>query len=96
MNKEQAENVRSRRLLRPVAVCKSTQLFDMPTTGSQALVSGFRGIILDWIADYTIGEFYLSSSVLYFCEEQDAMAYKLCDARAKADSWVALKKDFVT
>lgn len=96
MNTEQAKNVRERRLLAPVPVCKSVQLFDMPATGSMAIRSGFRGIILDWIADYTIGEFYLSSSVLYFCEAQDAMAYKLCDARAKADAWTALKKETAT
>ena len=89
MNKEQAENVRGRRLLSPVPVSKSAQLFALPV---KFATDGFRGLMLDWIADYTVGEFYLSSTVLYFCNEQDAMAYKLYDARDKCEMFNKLRK----
>ena len=61
MNAEQAKNIRARRLLAPVPVCKSTQLFDLPVSYA---ANGFRSLLLDWIAEYTTGEFYLSSTVL--------------------------------
>jgi hypothetical protein len=49
--------------------------------------------MIDWIAGYTSGEFYLSSTVLYFCKEQYAMAYKLYNAREKCEMFVKLKKE---
>ncbi len=90
MDKDLATNLRNRRLLWPVSVCKSSQLFDLPVTFA---TNGFRKLLVEWIAEHTVGEFYLSSTVLYFCEEQDAMAYKLYDARAKCEMFVKLKHE---
>ncbi len=90
MDNETATNLRERRLLWPVTVSKSAQLFDLPVSFA---VDGFRALLVAWIADYTVGEFYLNSTVLYFCEEQDAMAYKLYNAREKCEMFVKLNKE---
>jgi len=92
MTNEERNNLRNRRLLAPVAVSKSKQLFSLPMTYA---INGFRGLLLDWIAQYTVGEFYLSSTVLYFCEEQDAMAYKLYNAREKCEEIRNLRETIV-
>ena len=84
MTNEQRISLRNRRLLRPVPVCKSAQLCDVPFD------YGLRLMILNWIGECTEGEFYMSHSVLYFCDAKDAMAYKLFDVRAKFEMWMKL------
>ena len=87
MTNEQRISLRNRRLLDPVTVCKSTQLCDVPFD------YGLRRMILDWIGECTTGEFYMCHTVLYFCDEKDAMAYKLFDVQAKYEMWLKLSED---
>lgn len=86
MTNAEAKKLRDRRLLHPVAVSKSAQLFTLP------IELGLRKFILAWIGKYTTGEFYLSSSVLYFCDEQDAMAYTLYNVKEKCEEKRIIEK----
>lgn len=87
MTNEERVSLRNRRLLWPVPVSKSAQLFELPFDYA------LRTLVLDWIGEYTVGEFYMSHNVLYFCEEKDAMMYKLSDAGNKCKVFLKLKTE---
>lgn len=42
-----------------------------------------RNRLLDWMDEHTVGDFYIGSQLLYFCEDQDATAYILFDMQTK-------------
>jgi hypothetical protein len=79
ITKEQRESARNRRLLWPQTARRVENVFEFP------LDYGLRNLVLDWIAVYTQGDYYIGANVLYFVEDQDAMAYRLYDVRNKCE-----------
>ena len=77
---EQRESARERRLLHPATATRAENVFSFP------LDYGLRNRVLDWIAVYTVGEYYIGANVLYFNDDQDALAYTLYDVRNRAES----------
>ena len=71
---EQRESARERRLLHPATATRAENVFSFP------LDYGLR------IAVYTVGEYYIGANVLYFNDDQDALAYTLYDVRNRAES----------
>jgi len=79
LTKAQRDSLRERRLLWPVKAAREGNIFQFP------LDYRLRNRVLDWLAAYTEGEFYLGPNILYFCNDKDAMAYTLYDVRNKAE-----------
>jgi hypothetical protein len=90
MDDVQKDSFLVRRILRP-RNDGTAHVFEIPFKNRSEGVQ-LKKILKEWIALYTVGEFYLGHNVLCFYTDKDAVAFKIADCVGKATAEYELKK----